>query len=113
MPEEAPVTTTVASWTGAGRAMRPSLPMTSRAAPRLSSMGQPLDLVFVDVLLRRQLRARREGRSLVLRNVPDDLRELLELLGLDEVLVLEPRRQAEVGEQLRIDEVVQPGDRAV
>ena len=90
--------------------------MSSAAGRRLRTVGppcHPFDLVFVDALLRRQLHARRHGRCLVLRNVPDDLRTLLELLGLDEVLVLEPRREAEVGEQLRVDEVVQPADPAV
>ena len=82
--------------------------MNSRAGNRLSCVAHPLpfDLVFVDALLRRQLEARRRGCSLVLHNVPAELRELLELLGLDAVLVLEPRRQTEVGEELRIDEVM-------
>ena len=79
-------------------------------------MGHPrdltpaIDLALVDALMRRQLDACRRGRRVRLRNVPDDLRGLLELLGLDGVVVLEPRRQAEVGEQLRVDEVVQAAD---
>jgi hypothetical protein len=65
----------------------------------------------VEVLARAQLAARRAGRHVTIRNVGDDLRALLELVGLAGVLALEPRRQPELGEQLRVDEVVQPGDR--
>jgi anti-anti-sigma regulatory factor len=86
--------------------------MSSRGAGGLCCVAAPprIDLAFVDTLLRRQLDARRRGCTLQLRNVPDELRGLLELLGLDEVLGLEPRREAELGEELRVDEVVQPGD---
>jgi hypothetical protein len=73
----------------------------------------PFDLVFVDALMRRQLEARRRGCTVRLRNVPDELRGLLELLGLDGVLALEPRGEAELGEELRVDEVVQPADPAL
>jgi anti-anti-sigma regulatory factor len=72
----------------------------------------PFDLAFVDALLRRELDARRRGCTVRLRNVPDELRGLLELLGLDGVLALEPSGQAELGEELRVDEVVQPADPA-
>ena len=41
------------------------------------------DLGFVDDLLRVQLAARRFGWTIRLRQVRDDLRELLELAGLD------------------------------
>jgi ABC-type transporter Mla MlaB component len=86
--------------------------MSSAARPRLRDVSAPLriDLAFVDALLRRQLEARRRGCTLHLSNVPDELRGLLELLGLDAVLALEPRGEAEVGEELRVDEVVQPRD---
>ena len=64
----------------------------------------------VETLARAQLAARRAGRRVTIRNVGDDLRALLELVGLAGVLALEPRWQPELGEQLRVDEVVQPGD---
>jgi anti-anti-sigma regulatory factor len=65
----------------------------------------------VEVLARAQLAARRAGRRVTIRNVSDELRALLELVGLAGVLAVEPRRQTELGEQLRVDEVMQPGDR--
>jgi anti-anti-sigma regulatory factor len=68
------------------------------------------DLALVDALVRLQLAARRRGAALRVVNVSEDLRGLLELVGLADVLTLEPRREAELGEQLGIEEVVQPGD---
>jgi hypothetical protein len=68
------------------------------------------DLALVEALARLQLNARRRGERLGLRNVSEELRALLELVGLDQVLAVEARRHPELGEQLRIDEVVQPGD---
>jgi hypothetical protein len=65
----------------------------------------------VETLARAQLAARRAGRRVTIRNVGDELRGLLELVGLAGVLALEPRRQPELGEQLRVDEVMEPGDR--
>jgi hypothetical protein len=71
------------------------------------------DLALVDSLARLQLGARRRGGRLRLRNVNPELRGLLELVGLADVLALEPRREPELLEELRVEEVVQPGDRAV
>jgi hypothetical protein len=68
------------------------------------------DLAIVDSLARMQLGARRRGTRLKLRDVSDELRGLLELVGLADVLALEPGRQPEVGEQLGVDEVVQATD---
>ena len=68
------------------------------------------DLALVEALARLQLRARRRGERLRLRNVSDELRRLLELVGLDEVLAVEARREPELGEQLGVDEVVQSRD---
>ena len=68
------------------------------------------DLALVESLARMQLRARRRGERVRLRNVSDDLRGLLELVGLTEVLAVEPEREPEFREQVRVDEVVQPGD---
>jgi hypothetical protein len=70
-------------------------------------------LELVDALMRLRLAARRCGLSVRLRDPPAELRALLELVGLDGVLALEPRGQTEGGEQVRVDEVVQPGDAAV
>jgi anti-anti-sigma regulatory factor len=70
-------------------------------------------LALVDALMRFRLEARRHGMRVRLLDVPAELRELLELVGLDGVLALEPRWQPELLEQLRPDEVVQPGDPAV
>ena len=88
------------------------MPMSSGLARRLRCVATAprIDLALVDALMRRQLDARRRGRTVRLTNVPDELRALLELLGLDEVLALEPRGEAELGEELRVDEVMQPGD---
>jgi hypothetical protein len=71
------------------------------------------DLALVDSLARLHLGARRRGGRLRLCNVKPELRGLLELVGLADVLALEPRREAELLEELGIDEVVQPGDLAV
>jgi hypothetical protein len=68
------------------------------------------DLALVEALARLQLGARRRGGRLRLSNVSDELRGLLELVGLDRVLAVEARRQSELGEQLGVDEVVQPRD---
>ncbi|MEY2423194.1 MAG: hypothetical protein QOI95_3261 [Acidimicrobiaceae bacterium] len=67
------------------------------------------DLGLVDALARLQLIARRHGCSIRVRPC-DELRELLLVAGLAEVLALEPRRETERGIQLGIEEVVQPGD---
>jgi hypothetical protein len=68
------------------------------------------DLAVIDGLLRWRLVARRRGWCMRLRDVPPELHALLELVGVAEVLALEPRRQSELGEQLGEDEVVQRGD---
>jgi ABC-type transporter Mla MlaB component len=78
------------------------------------------DAVALDVLARVQLTARRLGRRVELAGVNVELRDLLELAGLSEVLPLvagsnlEPRGQPEEREQaLRVEEEADPGDRAV
>ncbi|XAY04854.1 hypothetical protein DSM112329_01692 [Paraconexibacter sp. AEG42_29] len=68
------------------------------------------DLATVDALMRLQLSAKRRGWRVGVRGASDELRGLLELVGLGDVLVLEPRGQAEVVEELGRDEVVQPRD---
>lgn len=70
----------------------------------------PRDLALVDALMRLQLKARRRGATVRLLDPSDDLRGLLELVGLAGVLGLEPARQAELREQVGVEEVVQPHD---
>ena len=76
----------------------------------------PADATAVDALARLQLTARRLGRSIRLRNAPDDLRELLALTGLSDELPLcaglrtQAHGQVEEREQVGIDEEVDPAD---
>lgn len=72
----------------------------------------PVDVSVVGVLARMQLMARRLTCTLQVRFRSSDLPALLELTGLDDVvpLWLEPRRQAEAGEQRRVEEVVDVPD---
>jgi hypothetical protein len=67
-------------------------------------------LGLVDALTRLQLTARRHGCSIRLRNTTRALRELIELVGLADVLLLETERKAVVGEALGVEEMVQPRD---
>jgi ABC-type transporter Mla MlaB component len=57
------------------------------------------DVHVVDALARLQLAAKRRGRRLVLQNASRDFADLVGLMGLAEVLGLEPRRQPEQREQ--------------
>jgi hypothetical protein len=68
------------------------------------------DLALVDALVRLQLDARRSGWRICLRDVPQELIGLLQLVGLAGVLAVETGREPELGEQLGKEEVVQPGD---
>jgi hypothetical protein len=68
------------------------------------------DLGVVDALARLQLAAGRRRWRVCLLEVSRELGELLELTGLADVLGVEPRRKAEVGEELGVEEVVKPGD---
>jgi hypothetical protein len=68
------------------------------------------DVGMVDCLLRRQLEARRAGCRLEVRDAGAALTGLLDLLGVSDVLAVQPRRQAELGEQLGVQEVVEPRD---
>lgn len=72
--------------------------------------AQRLDLGLVDALARLQLEARRRGWTVRVRDGTGALRGLLELVGLAEVLAVEAGGQAELLEQLGVDEVVQPAD---
>jgi ABC-type transporter Mla MlaB component len=53
------------------------------------------DALTIDALARLQLSARRHGRRLRLYHASEELRDLIDLVGLSEVLGLEPRRQPE------------------
>ncbi|CAN5224287.1 hypothetical protein BH24ACT1_BH24ACT1_05260 [soil metagenome] len=74
------------------------------------------DLALVNELARLQLTARRLGYRLRLRSPCSRVEELLDLVGLVDVFArqsgsgLETRRKSECGEQLGIEEVVEPGD---
>jgi hypothetical protein len=71
------------------------------------------DLALVELLLRMRLDAGRRGAGVRLRDAPVELRELLELVGVAELLGLEPGGQPELGEHRGVagrQEVVQPGD---
>ena len=71
-------------------------------------------LEIVDALARLQLAARRAGYRIEVKNAPDDLVELVELAGLDEVLGVEPRRQPEEREErLGVEEERELDDAAV
>jgi hypothetical protein len=70
-----------------------------------------VDIGTVDALARLQLKARRLGWRLRLREVPAELRGLIELAGLSVVLGVEPGGEPEEREvPLDVEERVQPGD---
>lgn len=79
-------------------------------------VGGGADLAAVARLARLQLAARRRGCSLQLRHACPQLLELLELVGLDEVVPAAGRLGGEVGgevegrEQGGVEEVVVPDD---
>src|ERR687891_640954 len=76
---------------------------------RMDGLSGP-DLGLVDRLARLQLAARRLGYAIRLRNPCDELRALLDLVGLSDVLPLEAGGEAERREQLGVDEVVDRRD---
>jgi hypothetical protein len=63
------------------------------------------DLRTIERLARFQLTARGRGQRLQLRDASEDLRRLIDLVGLSEVLGVEPRREPEEREELlRVEE---------
>jgi hypothetical protein len=86
------------------------------------TISAPPGLELIGTLARLQLEARRVGCAIGVRDSAPELRELLDLAGLTEVLdaacgcvcpsgsVLEVVGQPEGGEQLGVEEVVEPGD---
>lgn len=80
-------------------------------------VGARPDLALVNALARLHLAAGRFGYSIRVRGRCEELCELLDLVGLADVVVVdslrlphEPRREAESGKQLGLEEVVEPGD---
>lgn len=59
-----------------------------------------MTLAVVDLLARLHVAARRRGAELRIREASPELRELIYLAGLEEVLRVEPRGQAEQREEL-------------
>ena len=73
-----------------------------------------VSLDAVEALARLQLAARRKGLDLRLHVVSRELRDLIELAGLTQVLGVEPRRQAEEREErLGVEEEGELGDAVV
>ena len=73
-----------------------------------------VSLATVEALARLQLAARRKGLDLRLHVVSRELRDLIELAGLTQVLGVEPRRQPEEREQrLGVEEEGELGDAIV
>jgi anti-anti-sigma regulatory factor len=71
----------------------------------------PADLTTIDVLARLQLAARRCGCELRFCHASAELRRLVELAGLDEVLAVELERQPEEREErLGVEEEGQLGN---
>lgn len=71
------------------------------------------DVSTVDAMARVQLLAHRCGREARFSRASSELYELIELLGLSDVLCVEPCRQAEEREELLgIEEEADPGDLA-
>jgi len=102
VPRRDPCTTVVLARAGAEVASWP-----------LARSGR-VDLAVVDELARLQLAARRLGCSIRLRDACVDLRELLAISGLIDLLPgaadSEVGGQAERGEEVGVEEVVQPDD---
>jgi hypothetical protein len=69
-----------------------------------------VDITLIGTLARIALMARREGRRVRLLDAGPELRGLLELVGLADAVGVQPGREPERGEDLRVDEVVQAGD---
>jgi len=72
------------------------------------------DLATVNALARAYLNARRVGARIRFTNASPALEELVAFVGLDDVLLGRPERQAEQGEEsVCVQERVEPDDPAV
>ena len=79
----------------------------------VSTLGSA-DAETIDLLARLQLAARRHGRTLRLLDASPALVDLIAFAGLDAVLCVEPRREAEEGEDMvGVEEESQLDDPAV
>jgi hypothetical protein len=101
---------------GCGRIVVTDSDGVERGAWRLAPGATPA-LVLVDRLCRLQLVAHRRGWSIVLHDPAVDLADVLDFLGLAEVLLgvgsgVEALGDAEEAEQLGVEEVVEPDDLA-
>ena len=67
----------------------------------------------LDGIARLLLWARRTGVQIELRHARRELIDLLTLVGLADELILEASGEIEHGEEIRVDEEVDPGDLAV
>jgi hypothetical protein len=84
---------------------------TTHCAIVCDASALPPDLASADRLARLQLAAKRLGLELRLRRVPAELRALLTLIGLAELLGVEPVGQAEQREDaLGVEEERHVGD---
>ena len=72
-----------------------------------------VDESVLDGFARLLLWARRVGVQIELRHARRELVDLLTLVGLADELIVEASEKAEDREELRVDEEVDPGDRAV
>jgi hypothetical protein len=78
---------------------------------RVGRSKRAVGIGMVDALARLQLTARRIGWRLRLRDVPVELRELIQLAGLSSVLGVEPGGEPEEREVAAdVQERIQPGD---
>jgi ABC-type transporter Mla MlaB component len=79
----------------------------------LGALGEA-DAQTIDLLARLQLAARRHGRTMEFLHASAALRELITFAGMDAVLAVESRRQAEEGEDaVGVEEERQLDDPAV
>ena len=76
---------------------------------RLDETALPF-VTIVDVLCRLHLLARARGWRIVVQDPSPGFQRCVELAGLGQVISIEVAGQAEGGEQLRVEEVVQPRD---
>lgn len=75
---------------------------------RVEDPARP-DLSMMETMARLHLAARRLGLRIRLDRPSVELRQLIDLVGLADLL-LDAGRKSEGGEQLRVEKVVQPGD---
>src|SRR3954462_14742207 len=102
--------------------MRPAVVIPVQPTPGaivvdVSALPEP-DPVVLDALVRLQLAARRLGASIRLENACPELVDLLEIVGLADVVPAVASRvemdgQVEQREEVRVDEEIEPGDAAL